>query len=96
MQKVVQAYLENSEELAMQLHAAIDSADAESVAKTVHTLKSSSANVGALKLAGLCETLETAGRQSDLLKAAELHRQIQQEYEQVIDALKLRMKAIAA
>ena len=96
VQRVVQAYLENSEELAMQLHAAIDSADAESVTKTVHTLKSSSANVGALKLAGLCKTLETAGRQSDLSRAAELHQQIQQEYEQVIDALKLRMKAVAA
>ena len=96
VQRVVQAYLESSEELAMQLHAAIDSADAESVAKTVHTLKSSSANVGALKLAGLCKTLEAAGRQSDLSMAAELHQQIQQEYEQVIDALKLRMKAMAA
>jgi len=96
VQRVVQAYLESSEELAMQLHAAIDSADAESVAKTVHSLKSSSANVGALKLAGLCKTLETAGRQSDLSMAAELHQQIQQEYEQVIDALKLRMKAVAA
>ena len=96
VQKVVQTYLESSEKLATQLHAAIDSADAEGVARTVHTLKSSSANVGALKLAGLCKTLETAGRQSDFSKAAELHRQIQQEYEQVIDALKLRMKAAAA
>ncbi len=96
VQRVVQAYLESSEKLALQLHAAIDSADADSVARTVHTLKSSSANVGALKLADLCKTLETAGRQSDLSSAAELHRQIQQEYEQVIDALKLRMKAAAA
>ena len=43
VQRVVQAYLESSEKLALQLHAAIDSADAESVAKTVHTLSSRAA-----------------------------------------------------
>jgi len=94
--RVVQAYLESSRELVTKLRSAIDSADADSVTASAHTLKSSSANVGALKLADLCKTLETAARQGDLSAAPQLRQKIQQEYQQVIEALKLRTEAAAA
>lgn len=96
VKKVLQAYLESSRELATKLHAAIDSADAEGIVATAHTLKSSSANVGALRLADLCKTLETAGREGDLSVAPGLRQQVQREYEQVIEALRLRTEAAAA
>jgi len=87
VKKVVQAYLQNSRELVTRLQSAIESADAKSIGADAHALRSSSAKVGALKLADLCRTLGTAGRQGDLSAAPALQQQIQQEYEQVIAAL---------
>lgn len=87
VKKVVQAYLQNSRELVTRLQSAIESADTKSIGADAHALRSSSAKVGALKLADLCRTLGTAGRQGDLSAAPALQQQIQQEYEQVIAAL---------
>ena len=96
VKQVVQAYLESSTELATKLHAAIDSGDAEGVVASAHTLKSSSANVGAMKLADLCKTLETVGREGDLSAAPEHQQHVQREFERVIEALTLRMEAAVA
>ncbi len=90
VQKVVRVYLDSSREIIAKLGLALDAADVASVVAHAQILKSSSAKVGALKLADLCETLETTGRQSDLSKATEIHQQVQQEHEQVLEALKLR------
>ena len=94
--QVVQAYLESSRELSAKLHAAIDSADAEGVVASAHSLKSSSANVGALNLTDMCKTLETAGLDGDLSAASEHQRHVQREFERVIEALTLRMEAAVA
>jgi len=96
VKRVVQVYLENSRELVTKLQWAIDSADAESVAANAQTLKSSSAKVGALTLADLCETLATAACQGDLAAAPELQQHIQRAYQQVIEALKQKFEAAAA
>ncbi|MDH3577653.1 MAG: ATP-binding protein [Gammaproteobacteria bacterium] len=96
VKEVVQAYLESSRELATKLHAAIELADAEGVVASAHTLKSSSANVGALKLADLCKTLETAVREGDLSAAPEHQQHVQREFERVIEALTLRMETAVA
>ena len=87
VKRLVQVYLQSSRELVTRLRSAIESADAESIGTDAHALRSSSAKVGALKLADLCRTLGTAGRQGDLSAAPALQQQIQREYEQVIKAL---------
>ena len=92
VQKVVQVYLHRSKEIVAELRLSLDAPDAASVTANAHALKSSSAKVGALKLADLCESLETAGRQGDLSSAAEIHQHIQQEHNQVLEALKLRIE----
>jgi CheY-like chemotaxis protein len=91
-QKVVQAYLDLSREIVAELRLSLDAPDAASVTANAHALKSSSAKVGAQKLADLCKALETAGRQGDLTSAAEIHQHIQQEHNQVLEALKLRIE----
>jgi CheY-like chemotaxis protein len=95
VQKVVQVYLHRSREIVAELRLSLDAPDAASVTANAHALKSSSAKVGALKLADLCKALETAGRQGDLTSAAEIHQHIQQEHNQVLEALKLKIEPSA-
>ena len=70
--KVVTQYLETSQELLEKLRSAIDITDANSLAEAAHSLKSSSANVGAKVLAELSRQLEAMGRQDDLNGASSL------------------------
>ncbi|MDH3415566.1 MAG: response regulator [Gammaproteobacteria bacterium] len=92
VQKVVQVYLDSSKEIVAELRLSLDAPDAASVTANAQALKSSSAKIGALKLADLCKALETAGRQGDLSSAAQIHQHIQQEHNQVLETLKLRIE----
>ena len=77
VQQVIGAYLADAPRRFAQLRAAADSGDAEGVRQAAHSLKSSSANIGAEQLAALCKELELLGRQGNvdsantLLAAAE-------------------------
>jgi HPt (histidine-containing phosphotransfer) domain-containing protein len=70
--KVVRFYLGNSHELLESLGRAVSAHDASVVRTAAHTLKSSSANVGALGLAGLCARMEEMGRTGETSTAEEL------------------------
>jgi HPt (histidine-containing phosphotransfer) domain-containing protein len=61
--------------------------DAEALKREAHNLKSSSANLGALRLSGLCKDLEILGRLRDLQGAQELMKKTEEEYERVRKAL---------
>jgi signal transduction histidine kinase/DNA-binding response OmpR family regulator len=93
--QVVQTYMNSSMDLMTRLGEAIDRADAECIRSAAHSLKSSSANVGATALAELCASMEIATRRSDRATAATLQRQLQEEYPRVIEALKNRVSAAA-
>ena len=93
--QVVQTYINSSMDLMTRLGEAIDRADAECIRSAAHSLKSSSANVGATALAELCASMENATRRSDRATAATLQRQLQEEYPRVIEALKKRVSAAA-
>ncbi len=54
-----------------------------------HNLKSSSANLGALKLATLCQYVETFSREKDIFKLAIYTKAIINEYDKVINYLKV-------
>lgn len=56
--KVIAIYLEQSSRLLSDFKKAIELADIEALRMTAHTLKSSSANVGALGLSGICREIE--------------------------------------
>jgi CheY-like chemotaxis protein/HPt (histidine-containing phosphotransfer) domain-containing protein len=59
---------------------AIDSADAEALEGIAHSLKSSSANLGALPMSLLCGDLEVKGRTGALEGAAEVLARIEKEF----------------
>ena len=95
LQKVVGLYLDNSPTLLQTLENAIDENMAAEVQVAAHSLKSSSANLGATELAALCKTLENMGRNCSLDGAAEKLAEIQERYELVSQELLFRLPKIA-
>jgi CheY-like chemotaxis protein len=93
--QVIQTYINTSMDLMTRLGEAIDRSDSEYIRSAAHSLKSSSANVGAIKLAELCASMETSTRKSDRATAVTLQRQIREEYPRVIKSLKRKLSAAA-
>ena len=57
--------------------------DAQSVERIAHTLKGSSANMGAVRMEALCAELEEAGRSEDLSAASGQISRLEQEFGRV-------------
>ncbi|MBN3960311.1 MAG: PAS domain S-box protein [Nostoc sp. NMS8] len=85
--QLIECYLTETPRLVEDINTAIINQDTETLWKTAHKLKSSSASVGAIALAQLCKVLEAQGRNSKLENILELFSQLYQEYEQVKTAL---------
>jgi signal transduction histidine kinase/FixJ family two-component response regulator len=94
--RVIRMYLGSSRELMARLGEALDNHDAGAIRETAHALKSSSANVGAMKLSALFGRIETSTRQNDEPQARELQVEIRREYERVVEALRVRVPPDAA
>ena len=87
VQKVIGAYLEDTPARLVQLRAAVDAGDAEALRKAAHALKSSSANVGAERLASLFKELEALGRSATVDGAGTLVASLDEELPRVFAAL---------
>jgi HPt (histidine-containing phosphotransfer) domain-containing protein len=70
LRELVDAYLESTPGLFAAMRHAAEAGDAAALQRAAHTLKSGSANVGALALAAQCKQLEDMGR-SGALEGAE-------------------------
>jgi two-component system, sensor histidine kinase and response regulator len=79
--EVVQLFLESSENIVQQIEQAAKAGDADGLRRGAHTLKSSSANVGAESLSELFRRLEALGKENNLETAEPLLDEIRQEYE---------------
>ena len=60
--ELIDVYLDDAPARMEQLQRAVDGGDAEAISREAHTLKSSSANVGAMTLAAMAQQIELAGR----------------------------------
>ena len=85
--RIIDAYLEQSRNLIDQLREAITSGEAPGIQFAAHTLKSSSANVGASKLSALCKGLEDLGRNEITKGAAEGFSEVEAMHRKVCEAL---------
>jgi CheY-like chemotaxis protein/HPt (histidine-containing phosphotransfer) domain-containing protein len=85
--RVVDTYLESSSRLERAIRDAVAVADPVAIARAAHTLKSSSGQVGAARLAGLCKDLEAHGRSGRSAEAEALLPEIWKELEAVREAL---------
>ncbi len=65
LDRAIRLYLERTPKLMVRLWQAIEDKDAKVMAASAHRLKSSSAHVGARRVALLCQTIEQLGRENN-------------------------------
>ena len=87
LHKIIAAYLEKSPDDLARLNKAVEAGDSEMLRVAAHSFKSSSYNLGAMKLAELCKVLEHRGRDNNLKKSEELLAQIEEAYLKVSQTL---------
>ncbi len=80
LSELVGTYFTSSNQLLDGLRQGVSTADAPTVMRSAHSLKSSSANLGALSLARYCQEMETLGRNNTLVGSSELLVKIESEY----------------
>jgi signal transduction histidine kinase/CheY-like chemotaxis protein/HPt (histidine-containing phosphotransfer) domain-containing protein len=85
--RVIDALLQTAPGQIDALHKAVAQADADALRGIAHSLKSSSANLGALRLSALARELELQGRAGRLEGAAALVESLSREWERVRSAL---------
>jgi signal transduction histidine kinase/DNA-binding response OmpR family regulator len=88
LEKVIAIYLRDAPCLLDEMRAAAGGRDRDTLWRAAHTLKSSSANLGARYLAELCARLEQAVKQSTDSQAEQLLPEMEHEYERVCAALR--------
>ncbi|MFD2365940.1 response regulator [Pseudoduganella sp. GCM10020061] len=87
VRKVVSAYVDDTPLHLQTLRRAISGGDSEKLRSAAHSLKSSSANVGAETLAQLCKQMETLGRTETTEGAATILSDMEQEFQAVRHSL---------
>ena len=88
LERVVNAFHGSSARLLLQLAAARDGPDLAVVRHVAHTLKSSSASVGAVKLSGLCAEMEAMAREGRSDGMDQAIAALRSEVSAVLEALK--------
>lgn len=84
---LLSSYQDESDVLVEDLQAGIENNQADKVLHAAHSLKSSSGNLGLSELADLCTQLETKGKANELEGCQEIYQQIQQHYQQAVQAV---------
>jgi CheY-like chemotaxis protein len=83
LDKVLSMYAASSTTLVSSLAAALRTHDADAAAMAAHSLKSSSANVGATTLSSLCDTIETLALGRHLAEARRHMSELEREHAEV-------------
>jgi HPt (histidine-containing phosphotransfer) domain-containing protein len=89
--ELVELFVDDAQSRLPTLQDAFEKGDAETVERTAHTLKGSSGNMGALRMAEACENLQEIGRSRDLSGALELIEQLEAEFDRVRKALEAEL-----
>ena len=85
--QILTLYVNDSPKQMEQLRQGVTAADAVEIARVAHSLKSSSANVGAMVMSVLCAELVAAGRGGKVLQAREIFAKLEPEHGRVQAAL---------
>jgi signal transduction histidine kinase/DNA-binding response OmpR family regulator len=90
--QVIDIYLEDSPEMIEALKQALDGSDMAALIETAHSLKSSSANLGASRLSSLCKELELRGKTGSHEDLAALVEQIDAEFDSAQSGLQMELE----
>ena len=88
LHRAVTIFLESTPGRLEDIRQAIDNRDHETVWQTAHTLKTSSAMLGATRLAELFAEMETCGRKEEMESVRRIQEQLEAEYEFVAGELR--------
>lgn len=91
--EVIDSYLEDAPKLLQVMAVAVAQGKATELQQAAHTLKSSSALLGATRLSQFCQVLEAIGSTGSLKEATALMLQMKGEYEKVQAALLQELRA---
>jgi CheY-like chemotaxis protein/HPt (histidine-containing phosphotransfer) domain-containing protein len=89
---IAQQYGEDSPKRLDEVTIAIAHRDSDRLRKAAHSLRSSSANLGALRLAALAEVVENHARQGKTSEIDDLLPKLREEYEKVMERLPLAIE----
>jgi len=96
-ERIVTMYLSGAPGLAAEVLAGAEKGDTDSLLRAAHTLKSSSANVGATGLSDLCRKIEGKSRAGEPVSAGDpLLSKFEGEFRSVQEALKSILEGISA
>jgi two-component system, sensor histidine kinase and response regulator len=93
LKELIELFLEDVPSQLEALREAEERDDAKSVERTAHTLKGSSGNMGATRMATLCAELEVVGGSGSLARAPELFEQLKAEFDRVRTVLRAELSA---
>ncbi|MGE3773959.1 MAG: response regulator, partial [Gammaproteobacteria bacterium] len=93
LQRVIGIYLDAAPKLIAEVRSAVEKRDAVRLQRAAHSLKSSSANLGAQTLSELCKELENMGRLGKLEGTTHKLDVLEFEFEAVRNALELQRNA---
>lgn len=85
--ELVSLFVDDAARLVAQIEAALSTGDAATLERSAHTLKSSSASLGAARLSEVCFELEKRGRARDLEGAGSLVQETGEAYRRACRAL---------
>jgi CheY-like chemotaxis protein len=87
LEKIIHLYLSNSNNLLEELEKSVRMKDSVRIRSAAHSLKSSSANLGADTLAGLCQKMENMGKEENLQDSDQIFETLKMEYEAACNAM---------
>ncbi|MEO6696397.1 MAG: response regulator, partial [Gammaproteobacteria bacterium] len=99
LSEIIASYLSDAPLKLEGIRSALAAGDTNGLRRSAHSLKSSSANLGAMTLSGLCKELEEMGRSGNLQQASQKHQQASQKHQQAqreFDAARQALEAISS
>ncbi|MFN3565588.1 MAG: Hpt domain-containing protein, partial [Burkholderiaceae bacterium] len=93
LERLIRTYLDTSAKHATDAQRARERDDATALRQAVHTLKSSSANLGAARLAQRCADMEALARSGRVPAARQDWPAVRDEYQRVVRALQAMIRA---
>jgi len=87
LNELIETYFDDSPKLLATIRQSVELEKAEELRRAAHSLKSNSANFGALALSALCKELEEIGKSGTVASAGQRLASVEAEYERVKVAL---------
>lgn len=88
---LVTIYLNSAENLLEEIQIAFANQDSSQFSLSAHSLKSTSASIGAVRLSQICKYLEQVGKTGNINISSDILHLLTNEYEQVIRAIQVRV-----